>query len=549
MKEVKKNVSNEGVLTFTKLANIAAKYPKRPAIIYLGEKYSFSELDGLSDKFANALSELGIGKGDVVMIFIPNCIQWLIAYFGIQKVGGVPTPISPTYTSYEIGYIAKDSEAKAIICQDANFVYIKGLTGTVIKKVILVNIADILPLWKRVAGYLTDSVPRGRVELEEDTYLFRKLLKKQFPKSPRVEINAEEDFAYILYTGGTLGFPKGVAGTYKGMAVAIDEITNVIRGYANPEKDVFLLVTPLFHILGQALFIGFGIDFGCTTVLLPQANVDALLYSIEKHKVSIFIGVPALYRMILENDRLDFYDLSSLRICFSGGDVLPKATYDDWHEKTGIRIRQAYGSTETLTLALGTFDREYGADSVGRMMPGRQYKIVDSDTLEEKAEGEVGELMVYSEHMRKSYLNKPEETAHSFMELEGKTWYRTGDQVRRKGDELFFVDRGADIIKYKAYRVSASEIETALKDHPSVMEACVTGVPDAKTGERIKGIVVLKEDVKGVSAIELIRWCKERLAPYKIPSYIEFRDMLPKSKVGKLLRREVRDEERRRASE
>ena len=182
------------------------------------------------------------------------------------------------------------------------------------------------------------------------------------------------------------------------------------------------------------------------------------------------------------------------------------------------------------------------------MVASRQHKIVDLNTLEELPMGEVGELLVYGEDMQKSYWRKPEETACSFVILDGKTWYRTGDQLRKENDELFFVDRSADIIKYKGYRVSASEIEAVLKDHPAVMEACVTGVPDPATGERIKGIVVIKEGVRGISAIEMIKWCEQRMAHYKVPKYIEFRDMLPKSKVGKLLRREVRDEQRRQAA-
>ncbi len=543
----KREISNEEVFTPIWLEKKSFQYPKRIAAIYLGKKYSYSKLNKLSDRFAAALAGLGIGNNDRVVLYIPNGIQWIISYFGIQRVGAVPVPISPTYTSYEVEYIAKDSGAKAIICQDLNFGYMKELSGTDIEKVIIVNIADTLPIWKRAIGFLLDRVPRGYAKEGENIYFFRKLIQKSPLKPPKVEINPGEHPAYLAYTGGTLGFPKGILSNYRTIAIIVKEYTEILKGYAKPEEEVFLLTAPFFHLLGRTVFIAFCLDFGCKTIIMPTPNIDAILAAVERYKVTILLGVPTFYRMILENDRFSLYNLSSLRICWSGGDVLPKDTFYEWHKKTGVKIRQIYGGTEAGNLSIGTFDRDYGPESSGRMVASRQHKIVNPDTLEELPEGEVGELLVYGEDMQKSYWKKPEETFNSFVNLDGRIWYRTGDQLRKEGDELFFVDRSADIIKYKGYRVSASEIETALKDHPAVMEACVTGVPDPVTGERIKGIVVMKEGVRGINAIELIKWCEGRMAPYKVPKYIEFRDMLPKSKVGKLLRREVRDEQRRQA--
>ncbi len=211
-------------------------------------------------------------------------------------------------------------------------------------------------------------------------------------------------------------------------------------------------------------------------------------------------------------------------------------------------IFQCYGATEVGFTTTSPFDQEPHPESIGIPLPSREVKVVDPDTLESVPENEVGEVLVRCEYTFKHYWNKPEETARSFVPMDGKLFYRMND-FARKGDDgqLYFVDRGVDIIKYKGYRVSASEIEAVLQDHPAVIAACVIGVPDLRTGERIKGIVVLKDDARGVSSPELASWCRKRLAPYKVPKYIEFRDMLPKSKVGKLLRREIRDEERRKA--
>jgi long-chain acyl-CoA synthetase len=292
-----------------------------------------------------------------------------------------------------------------------------------------------------------------------------------------------------------------------------------------------------------------GLNKGNTTLLMPVPQVDAILETIERYGSRWMLGVPALYRMILENDRLDHYDLSSLTYCYCGGDVLPVEVFNRWKELFGIPIYQVYGSTEAGHVTYSRIDRDPKPTTIGLPLKSRECIVVDPETLEPVPPGEIGELLVTSPYTLKEYWNKPEETEYSYVELDGKIYYRMGDFVSQDKDgELVYVERSADIIKHKAYRVSASEIEAVLQDHPTVIGACVVGIPDPKVGERIKAIVVLKEDARGVGGAELIKWCRERLASYKIPGYIEFRDMLPKSKVGKLLRREIRDEERRRMS-
>jgi long-chain acyl-CoA synthetase len=282
---------------------------------------------------------------------------------------------------------------------------------------------------------------------------------------------------------------------------------------------------------------------------MPVPQVDAILSAIERYHVRWMLGVPALYRMILENDRQDTYELSSLRYSYCGGDVLPREVLQRWKDRVGSPIYQVYGSTEAGHVSYSRIDDgEPSPMSIGKPLPSRTVRVVDPDTLETVPDGEVGELLVTSRYSMKEYLNKPEETIRSFVDIDGEKYYRTSDFVTRQSDgQIVYVERSADILKHKGYRVSASEVEAVLQDHHVVVGACVVGVPDPKVGERIKAIVVLKDDAKGVGAADLIAFCRERLAPYKIPSYIEFRDMLPKSKVGKLLRREIRDEEQRKA--
>lgn len=524
------------------------KYPDKTAIVYLGEAFSYLRMKGLIDRFATALYDLGIRRNDKVMLYIPNCPQFLIGYFGAQRVGAVPVPVSPIYTPHEIRYLINDSEAETVLCQDINFRYIQDVfPDTCLKRAIVTNYVDLLPVYKRVVGFIFDKVPNGNIEKAEYVYSFKKLIRKYSPDPPNVEIDPKAHLSYILYTGGTTGFPKGCIATHTGMVSFVDEIRDVGEGYILDGEEVFVMVNPLFHQMAQGIIMGMVLNRGNTAVLMPIPQVDAILRAIEQNKGTLFLGAPALYRMILENDRLDLFDLSSLKYCWSGGDVLPFEVYKRWKDRFHVPIYQVYGATEVGFTAMSPLDREPIPGSIGRPLPSRETMIVDPDTLETIPPGETGELLVSSEYISKSYWKKPEETAASYVEIDGKVWYRMKDYVRTDDDgQLYYVDRSADVIKYKGYRVSCSEIEATLQDHAAVIGACVVGIPDDKVGERIKAIVVLREDVRGVSGSELLKWCKARLAPYKIPQYIEFRDMLPKSKVGKLLRREVRDEERRR---
>jgi long-chain acyl-CoA synthetase len=538
----------EAELTFTQFERMAEKYPDRPAVIYLGEKFTYARLRNLINRFATALNRLGVRKGDKVMLYITNSAQWVISFFGIQKMGAVVVPVAPIYTSFEIEYMINDSGAETIICLDTNFGYVQDIfSKTSLKRAIVTNLVDVLPVWKRAVGFLFDKIPNGIVKKGPNVYFFKDLIK-QSPEKLDVEIDPWKDLSYILYTGGTTGFPKGVPGNHVGMTSYVrDVMEDVAGGYIEEGKDTYIAINPLFHIMALGLFVAIGLNYGNTTVIMPTPQVDAILRAIEKYQVKWILGVPALYRMILENDRLDQYHLSSLKYCYCGGDVLPIEVFKRWKDHLGTSIYQVYGSTEAGHVTYSRLDREPGLSSIGLPLKTRDCMVVDPDTLEPVPMGETGELVVTSDYTLKHYWNKPDETSRSYVDINGKVYYRMGDYVRQgeKGD-IYYVERSADVIKHKAYRVSASEIEAVLQDHPTVIGACVIGVADPKVGERIKAIVVLKEDARGVDASELIRWCRERLAPYKIPQYIEFRDMLPKSKVGKLLRREIREEEKRR---
>lgn len=530
----------------TSMERMTRDCPDKTALIYLGTRFSYGKLNEMVNRVATALYSLDVKDNNKVMLYMGNCPQWIISYLAILKIGGIVIPTSPIYTPYEISYQINDSGAETIICMDTNCGYVFDVFQTTcLKTIIITGLGDLLPWYKRLSGRLFDRIPRGTVTKVKEVHFFNNLLRKYAPNLPKVDINPKEHLAYIMYTGGTTGRPKGVPGTHISLPRIISDLSEGTRGHISNGNDPFIIVLPLFHILGQGSFFAFGFNAGNPTIVMPQPIVDAILFEIQRHKVTMLVGTPTLYRMILENDRLMSYDLSSLRYCWSGGDVLPQEIYNKFKRMFNRSIFQIYGSTETGLISTSRLDVEPPPRSLGKVVSSKEIKVVNPETLEPLEEGASGEAIVTSPHIM-DYWQNPEETAKSFIMAEGKRWYRMGDYVKIEKDNLYYVDRRSDLIKYKGYRVSASEIEAVLQDHEAILEACVVGVPDPKAGERIKAVVVPKEDVRGVGARELIRWCRERLAPYKIPHYVEFRDMLPKSKAGKLLRREVRDDERRR---
>jgi long-chain acyl-CoA synthetase len=527
-----------------------AKHPDKTAIIFLGTTITYAQMGEYVKRFAGALYQMGVREGEKMIIYIPNSPQWVIAWLGIQKAGGIAVPITPIYTSYDLQYIANDNGAETVICADTNYGYVqRAMAEASIHRIIVTNVADLLPWWKRAFGKAFDKIPSGKVSKDDKTYFFGNLIRQSTPDFPANGAKGN-GIVEILYTGGTTKFPKGVPITYDLFLESAEEQLKVSTPLFPLEENVILAGAPLFHILGQACELA-TLCFGGTLILQPKVNLDGMLETIQRFKAKTFVGVPALYRMILEHDRVDFYDLQSLQYCFCAGDVLPIEIGTRWHERYKKLIYQGYGATETCGgVTMCPVDVENPPKSMGCIVPSKKIKIINPDTLESVPSGEPGELIVSSDRMVKAYWNKPEETAVSFVELEGRKWYRTGDIVSQ--DEkgyLYFVDRTVDTIKHKGYRVSASEIESVLQEHPAVIGACVVGVPDQDVGERIKAFVVLKEDIKGITGYDLIKWCRKKLASYKVPQYIEFRDMLPKSKVGKLLRRELRAEERKRHEE
>lgn len=530
--------------------NTVAAVPNKQALVYLGKKYTFSQLKNLVERLADRLSVLGLEKESKAILYLSNSPQWIIVWLSLLRIQAVPVPITPVYPPNDLKYIINDSGAETIFCTDTNYGYVAQVfPETGLKRAIVTDAVELLPWWKRLIGRAFSKIPEGKFALGESIFGFRSLLKPGAHSLPNF-VSENEKTAEILYTGGTTGFPKGVP-VPNTLFMQVANETRKAREVLIPKgEDVVIQGGPLYHIMGQGLGLGALLN-GDSLVLLPRMDLDGMFDHIQRYRVTSLFGVPAMYRMILDHDRVDYYDLTSLKYCFSAGDVLPLELANRWLKRFGIPIYQAYGTTETVGgVSITPAGEPFPEGTIGKIMSFQRVKLVYPDTLSEVGLDEPGELLVCSENMVTGYWNKPEETAECFIRIDGQLWYKTKDLVRMDKDGwLFFVDRSADIIKHKGYRVAASKVEAVLQEHPSVTASCVIGVPDEKLGERIRAFVVLKEDVMGVSAYELISWCRERLAPYEVPQYIEFRDMLPKSKVGKLLRREMRADERRKLEE
>jgi long-chain acyl-CoA synthetase len=525
----------------------AAREPARTAVIFLGERHSRARIDAASDALAGALARRGVEPGARVMIYLPHSPQWVVSWLATLKLGAVAVPVTPFYGAEDLRYLATDAGCEVAICADTNFGHLDRVRAeTPIRRIVVTRLADLLPAWKRWMGQALDRLPHGKVRAGEDVLSFRALLAERAPPPDPARAPGGDGLAQILYTGGTTGFPKGVPMSHALLLDAFREQRRASLPVVPAGEEVVLQGAPLHHVLGQVVGLG-GVVAGETLVLLPRMNLDAVFDHVQRYRATTILGTPTFYRMMLEHERLDQYDLTSLRFSFSGGDSLPDETARRWQETTGHALHQGYGATETCGgVALCQAGEAAPRGTVGRVCAHQSVLLVDAATLRPVPEGDPGELLVSSRHMVQGYWNKPEETARCFVEVEGRRWYRTGDVLRRDADGwLFFHDRTADVIKHKGYRVAASKVDNVLHEHPAVVAACTIGVPDPSVGERIKSYVVVKTDVKGVHAQDLIRFCRERLAAYEVPQYVEFRDMLPKSKAGKLLRRELRDEERR----
>ncbi|KIL35118.1 long-chain fatty acid--CoA ligase [Cohnella kolymensis] len=524
------------------LIQSAAKYPARTALHFMGKEMTYSELLTCSYRFANALRKLGAKKGDRVAIMLPNCPQLVIAYYGTLLAGGIVVMTNPLYMPRELEHQLKDSGASIVVTLDLLFQRVKGVVpATEVRHVVVTSIKDYLPFPKNLLYPLKakkDGLKR-EVEYGDTVHAFVKLLNASPSTSVYTEVDAENDLALLQYTGGTTGVSKGVMLSH--LNITANTVQNGLWAYKRSEsQERYLAALPFFHVFGLTVLMNQAVMLGGCMYLIPKFEVSQILQTIDRFKPTVFPGAPTMYIALINHPDILKYDLSSINICVSGAAPLPHEVQNKFEEITGGRLIEGYGLTESspVTHANNIWEsRKLG--SIGIPFPDTFAKIVDPDSGDELPQGEIGELAVRGPQVMKGYWNRPDETAKVLKD----GWLRTGDMARMDEDGFFFImDRMKDMIIAGGFNIFPREIEEVLFEHPAIEEAAALGVPDKYRGETVKAYIVLKQG-ETLDAKDLEKWCRERLAAYKVPHIYEFRESLPKTIAGKVLRRKLVEED------
>jgi len=524
------------------LSQTASKYPFHTALLFFGKKISYQELDRYTNQFAHGLSALGVKKGDRVAIMLPNIPQMVIAYYGTLRTGAIAVATNPLYHEHELEVQLKDSGAETLVAVDMFYPVISPvLPRTGVKRLILCGIKDYLPFPLNLLYPIKAKIEKQWVSVKRvpPIYDFLSLLKEAQATPVKTAVSPD-DTAILQYTGGTTGTPKGAILTHRNLvANAVHNRVWLNSGKEGEEK--ILAVIPFFHVYGMTTAMNLGVLLGAELVLLPKFHTKEVLEFINKYRPTIFPGIQAMYLAIGNYPKIHKYDLTSIKAAISGAGPLMREVQDRFEQLTKARIVEGYGLSEAspVTHCNPVFGRRK-LGSIGLPFPDMDAMIVDIETGEKAMPvGETGELVVKGPQVMKGYWNKPEETAQT---LRGG-WLHTGDIARMDEEGYFFiVDRIKDMIKTVGENVYPREVEEVLFTHPKVKDVVVVGLPEEFMGEKIKAYIILKEGVTATSA-ELIQYCREQLSKFKVPKEVEFRTQLPKTLVGKVLRRVLRDEE------
>jgi long-chain acyl-CoA synthetase len=523
------NPPNQPLYQILQIASGA--YRDKPAVAFMGASIDFGDVKKLVDLLATALQNLGVVKGDRVGVMLPNCPQYLISFFAVVRLGAIVVNVNPIYTPREIEVVAKDSGMRAIIALDLLATNLFGVrANTSIEHVILTSLLDY------------SATPDNAPPAPEGALSFKSLIGGVAEVDlPRVEIEPAEDVAVLQYTGGTTGVPKGAMLTHRNL------YTNTLQSWAwagpltRQGDERYLMVIPYFHIYGQTVGLLLGAWNGAMQIPIPKFDPHLLIEAIKQHKPTFFPGAPTLYISMLNHPEIKTCGLEHVRRFNSGSAPLPLEVIERFEKMSGAMLYEGYGLTEasptthsTPTLA----KRKIG--SIGLPFPSTECKIVDLETGERVVPvGEVGELCVRGPQVMKGYWNRPEETAIALRD----GWLYTGDVARMDEDGFFYiVQRKKDMIIVSGFNVYPNEIEDVLFTHPAVLEAAVIGVPDPYRGEAVKAFITLRPGATA-TVDEVIEFCRANLAKYKVPTLVEFMTSLPKSAVGKVLRRELREME------
>jgi long-chain acyl-CoA synthetase len=527
------------------------QWKDKTALVFYGRKMSFKEVREQVDRFATALHDMGVKKGDKIALLLLNSPQFVIAYMGALKAGATLTAISPVYVSSEIKYQLEDSGARMIVCLDILYDNVER-SGVKLDAVILTSIGEYLPGMKKFLGssvlravYQKMAAPPVELFEREGVYRFQDLIKKYPPNPPEIKFNIREDIVTLPYTGGTTGMPKGAVITHYNFGAARQLADGFWGDIVQKGKETVIAYLPFYHIYGQAVVMMGGLTEGYTSVLITTPDPDDILTAVDNFKGTIFYGVPSLYEYLKDYEKTNRVNWKKIKVLISGADALLEDTARGWEKRTSAPIHEGWGMTETTSTGMVS---PYGRPKIGSFgvpMPGCVAAIVEAEGTKFLPVGETGELVFKGPNVFPGYWQKPEATKEVFLEVDGERWLRTGDLAKMDEEGYFyFYDRKKDMIKYKGLQVFAREVEEVITSHPQVKEAGVIGVPDPDVGEKVKAIVVLESEARGkVSEDEIMKYCAGKISGYMVPKIIEFRGEVPKTDVGKVSRRELREEE------
>jgi long-chain acyl-CoA synthetase len=525
------------------LEGAAKRAPERMALEFLGHTMSYAHLLENARRFAGSLSAMGVKKGDRVAIMLPNCPQFVIAFYGAMMLGAVVVNTSPLYVARELEHQLRDSGAETLVLLNLFYPRYGEIKASVpVKRVILSTISDFLPFPKNLLYPVKAKREGSWVEVRPEPFIhpFKKLLEKSAPDAPKVSV-LPDDLALLQYTGGTTGTPKGAMLTHRNL---MSNVTSASSWSPNTEdgKETMLGVIPFFHVYGMTVAMNMAIKAAASIVLLPRFQIKDVLETIHKQKPTMFPGVPTMYVAINNHPEITKYDLSSIKICLSGAAALPLEVAKKFEGLSGGQLLEGYGLTECSPCASNNpIAGERREGSIGVPLPGVEMAIF-SESLEPLPIGEIGEIAISGDNVMQGYWQRPEASAECIKTMAGKRWLLTGDMGKMDAQGYFYiVDRKKDMIDASGFNVYPREVEEVLYKHLAVKECVVVGVPDEYRGETVKAFVVLREGATATTE-EIIEFCRGQMASYKAPKQVEFRLELPKSPIGKILRRALRDE-------
>ena len=519
------------------LDNAVRDFPEREAIIFQGRKITYRQLGEEVANVASGLAQRGLKKGERMAMMLPNCPQYIAAYYAILKIGGIVVNVNPMYVERELEFQLKDAGVEIILGLRDFYPRLKAIEEKVFLKTIILT--DLHKTSDRHQPESEKATAKSVCDYAELLETGRRL------PPPSVQVNPDE-VALLQYTGGTTGLSKGAMLTHRNLVSDVLQCVSwnqdAVRG-----QERMLAALPFFHVYGMTVAMNEAIELAATIILLPRFNVDDALEAINLYRPTRFPGVPTMYMAIMNHPQVHKYNVSSIRVCSAGSAPMPIEAQKHFEELTGAKISEGYGLTEASPVThANPFLGKRKIGSIGLPRPDVDSKIVDLDTGEKDLPpGEKGELCIRGPQVMLGYWNRPEETRKALR----NGWLYTGDIARMDEEGYFYiVDRKKDMIICSGYNVYPREIEEVLYQHPKIQEACILGVPDPYRGETVKAFVVLKENQQA-TAEEIIEYCQKNMAKYKVPTSVEFRQELPKSHVGKVLRKILREEEIKKSSD